>query len=499
MRWRVGLMVFGVVFLWVALAGASEEGRAPLSEATRTCLACHRMVTPGIVADWERSLHAQTTPEEALEKPALSRRISAQKVPEDKKAVAVGCAECHTLNPDSHKDTFDHNDFKVHVVVTPTDCQTCHPQEVQEYQRNLMAKAYRNLKKNPVYHGLLETSLGPQKFEKDQLVYLPSHELTQADACLSCHGTRVEVKGMALRETPMGEMSFPILSGWPNQGVGRINSDGSEGACTSCHPRHSFSIEIARKPYTCAQCHKGPDVPAYKVYVVSKHGNIFKSQGKHWNWKAVPWTVGKDFTAPTCATCHASLLVDPNGTVIAQRTHQFNDRLAWRIFGLIYAHPHPKEADTTIIKNKAGLPLPTELTGEPVANYLIDQAEMSRREARIKTVCSACHATGWVEGFFIRFHKTIETTNQQTLAATQMMLTAWKEGLAQGLPSSIFDEALEKMWVETWLFYANSVRFASAMAGADYGAFANGRWYLNKNLQAMRDWLEFKRAVKKLK
>jgi hypothetical protein len=46
--------------------------------------------------------------------------------------------------------------------------------------------------------------------------------------------------------------------------------------------------------------------------------------------------------------------------------------------------------------------------------------------------------------------------------------------------------------VEQWLFYANSTRYASAMAGADYGVFANGRWYLNKNIEEMMDWLEFK-------
>ena len=68
------------------------------------------------------------------------------------------------------------------------------------------------------------------------------------------------------------------------------------------------------------------------------------------------------------------------------------------------------------------------------------------------------------------------------------------KGAAKGLTQkdSIFNEAIEKKWVEQWLFYANSTRFASAMAGADYGVFANGRWYLNKNIQEMMDWLEFK-------
>jgi hypothetical protein len=29
------------------------------------------------------------------------------------------------------------------------------------------------------------------------------------------------------------------------------------------------------------------------------------------------------------------------------------------------------------------------------------------------------------------------------------------------------------------------------MGGADYGVFEMGRWYLNKNIQNMKDWLLF--------
>jgi len=57
---------------------------------------------------------------------------------------------------------------------------------------------------------------------------------------------------------------------------------------------------------------------------------------------------------------------------------------------------------------------------------------------------------------------------------------------------SLFNEAIEKKWAEQWLFYANSTRFASAMSGADYGVFAEGRWNLSKNIQEMLDWLSFK-------
>ncbi|MGM0682280.1 MAG: multiheme c-type cytochrome, partial [Thermodesulfobacteriota bacterium] len=310
--------------------------------------------------------------------------------------------------------------------------------------------------------------------------------------------TIVKVVGMEDRMTSMGKMSFPVLEGWPNQGVGRINPNGSEGSCTSCHPRHSFAIEIARKPATCSQCHKGPDVPAYKVYSVSKHGNIYNSMKKKWDFGAVPWTVGRDFTSPTCAVCHMSLITDNDGKAINQRSHQMNDRLPWRIFGVIYAHAHPKSPDTTIIKNKAGLPLPTELTGEPVNEYLIDKKEQAERWDNMSKICSACHGQSWIDGYHERFLKVLEATNDMTLTSTQIMIKAWEEGAVKGLEQedSIFNEAMEKMWVQNWLFYANSTRFASAMSGADYGVFANGRWYQSLNIQKLSDYLDFKLEIK---
>ena len=191
--------------------------------------------------------------------------------------------------------------------------------------------------------------------------------------------------------------------------------------------------------------------------------------------------------------------VNDGGEVVAKRSHRMNDRSAWRLFGLPYAHPHPKSADTTIIKNKAGLPLPTELTGEPAQGYLIDKKEQGKRRASMRGICLQCHATSWVDGHFARFEKSIETTNQMTRTATDIILAAWKKGLAKGLDKqdSIFNEAIERMWVEQWLFYANSTRFASAMGGADYGVFAEGRWYMSKNIQQMADWLRFLGAAHK--
>ena len=486
-------IVIGALLFLTLVGGAAP----PISDDTDNCISCHASVTPGIVADWQHSRHANRTPSEALLEKDTARRVSATSIPQPFLNNVVGCAECHTQHPDSHKDTFDHNGYQVHVVVSPEDCATCHPTERAQYAENIMAYARGNLISNSVYHGLVNSVNGMQTFKDMKTTLTSPDDDTNAESCIYCHGTEVKVEGMKTRTTDLGDMEFPVLSGWPNQGVGRINPDGSMGSCASCHTRHEFSIAMARKPYTCSECHKGPDVPAYKVYEVSKHGNICESLGEGWNFENVPWKVGEDFNAPTCATCHMSLITTSDGDIIVERTHRVNDRLAWRIFGLPYAHPHPKSPNTTIIKNKAGLPLPTELNGEPVMEYLIDQKTQDTYRQNMKKVCFSCHSAEWVNQQYNRFENTIQTTNEMTLTATKILSTCWEKGYAQGLPqgADIFDEAIEKMWVEQWLFYANSTRFASAMAGADYGAFANGRWYMAKNIQDMLDWVKIRNAV----
>jgi len=485
---RTWLMVLAVL---LAVHPALAEPPEPSAD-TAVCIDCHREVHPGIVGDWERSRHARSRPEEAMQKPELQRRVSASSIPDRLRRSTVGCAECHTMNSEAHPDAFEHNGYTVHVVVSPGDCAACHPDERDQYGENIMSRAYGNLMDNPVYSDLASTINGLPVYdaEANEAGLKPPDPATEAVSCLFCHGTRLRVDEFASRETVHGEMTFPVISGWPNQGVGRVNPDGTLGACSACHARHEFAIETARKPHTCSQCHKGPDVPGYKVYEVSKHGNIYASSKKAWSFDAVPWVPGRDFTAPTCAVCHMSLCAAEDGRVIAERTHRMNDRLAWRLFG-VYAHPHPASPDTSKLENRAGLPLPVELDGRPAPAGLIDEKEQARRNEAMKGVCFACHGRAWVETQFDRLDRTIATTNDSTLAATQILSRAWKQGLASGLDrgDSPFNEAIEKKWSEHWLFYANSTRYAAAMMGGDYGVFDNGRWYMAKNIQEMIDWL----------
>lgn len=489
--WIVATVTCTVGTAMAAEGAAQDAPVGKVSAATEECLGCHASLHPGIVEGWKKSRHARRTPAQGLAEPALRRRLSADKVPQELSGTVVGCAECHLLRPGAHGDTFEHNGYKVHIVVTPDDCATCHTEERQQFDQNLMSHAHDNLMRNPLYMELVRASAGvPQPAAKVNggLEFAQPSELTNADACLSCHGTTLKVTGKQTRQTVMGDMDFPVLDGWPSSGVGRVNPDGSLGSCSACHNRHDFSIKTARTPDTCKQCHVGPDVPVNKIYEASRHGKVYKATGQNWNMEAVPWTVGTDFLAPTCASCHVSLVVDTDGQVLSRRSHRMTDRLPWRLFGLIYAHPHPKDADVTPIRNKDGHPAPTALDGTPASAFLIDSAEQGKRRATMLKSCLSCHGPDWVDGYWKRFENTLQTTNQATLAATRIMQQGWKAGLAD--PKNHFDEYPERVWADTWLFYANSTRMASAMGcGGDYGVFADGRHQLMRNISQLDAWL----------
>lgn len=476
----------------------------PVSEATAECIECHGTIHPGIVSGWQKSRHAMITPKQAMAAKGLALKVSSQNIPEGLSNVVVGCAECHTQRPDAHADTFEHNGYNIHIVVSPNDCAVCHQQEAKQYSGNVMSHAYGNLADNALYQKQQDAILemGHTRGAKNPIAYETA--VSEAEACYYCHGTKLSVGGSEVRDTELaGELEFPVIDGWPNQGVGRLNLDGSRGSCSACHTRHQFSIEMARKPYTCKECHIGPDVPAFKVYTSSKHGNIFSAHQDSWDFKNVPWTIGQDFTAPTCAACHISLVVNTEGDVVAERSHQMNNRLPWRIFGLIYAHPHPLQPDTTVIRNKDGLPLPTDFEGGYAKQFLIGEEQMDRRRQSMQAICLNCHGTSWVKGHWDRFENTIQETNAKTLAATRIMSDIWRKGYASGLAdpkANPFDEAIEKKWVDTWLFYANTTRFASAMAGGgDYGVYADGRYHLNRRIAELSDWLHLRNSIKGIK
>ncbi|EMG36918.1 Cytochrome c554 and c-prime/Seven times multi-heme cytochrome CxxCH [Desulfocurvibacter africanus PCS] len=497
----IGLFGFLGLALSPMEAWSQTPDAAPTSPATEECLGCHASIHPGIVEAWQASRHAAMTPAMGLKRPELERRVNGA-VLDELREVSVGCAECHTARAEKHAGSFEHNGYQVHAAVSPDDCGLCHGEERRQFAANVMSHAHGNLAGNPVFGQLMQAINGSPHLKEGKLSFAEPEQATQDQACLSCHGTRLAVTGTATRETVQGEMDFPIIKGWPNRGVGRVNLDGSLGACSACHTRHAFSIKEARSPYTCKECHEGPDVPVYYVYAASAHGKIHTALGKDWNYEAVPWTVGKDFTAPTCAACHVSLLVDTEGSIVAKRTHRMNDRLAWRLFGLVYAHPHPLKPDTTIIRNSQGLPLPADLDGKFAANFLADAAERDRRAKAMQQSCTACHDSSWIKGHWDNFEHAVRETNERTARITDIMQEIWAKGLAQGpgkgpgQGGNLFDEHPERIWSDAWLFYANSIRYAAAMAGGgDYGVFEKGRYHLSRSASELHDWLELRQRL----
>ena len=116
----------------------------------------------------------------------------------------------------------------------------------------------------------------------------------------------------------------------------------------------------------------------------------------------------------------------------------------------------------------------------------------------MQAVCLECHGKSWVDGHWKRFENTIETTDRDILTATSLMEEIWSRGFAKGSPQqgSPFDEAIERTWCDSWLFYANTVRFASAMAGGgDFGVFADGRYQLSRRIRELSDWLELRKKA----
>ena len=68
-----------------------ELSTARLSPSTQACIACHAQYTPGIVHDWLSSRHSQATPADAMKKPELERRISADTVSAGPGARVTSC------------------------------------------------------------------------------------------------------------------------------------------------------------------------------------------------------------------------------------------------------------------------------------------------------------------------------------------------------------------------------------------------------------------------
>src|SRR6266545_4330890 len=195
---RLGIAALAVLAGAVYVSGQPAEkgparSRVPLSKESRDCVACHEKRTPGIVAQWRGSRHARQ---------------------------GVGCWECHNASP-KEPGAFAHEGATVLTVVTPSACANCHGAIVDEFQHSHHADAAR-------FIGSLDNVLGE----------VVEGRLAAVNGCRQCHGSTVAVLKNADGSVKKSPAGAPVLdpSVWPNTGIGRINLDGSPGACSVPQP-----------------------------------------------------------------------------------------------------------------------------------------------------------------------------------------------------------------------------------------------------------------------
>jgi hydroxylamine dehydrogenase len=354
--------------------GPEMPSATMLSAASADCVACHREneFMRSQIVEWERSTHA---------------------------AEQVGCYECHSAEI-SDPDAMDHNGYLVSVLVTPRDCGECHVREAEEFATSRHSRGGDILDS-------LDNILG-ERVEGVAAAVL---------GCQQCHGAPVEV-------VADGTLS---PASWPNTGIGRINPDGSLGACSTCHTRHLFSVAVAREPDSCGNCHLGPDHPQKEIYEESKHGIAYAANRERMNLKAVPWVLGQDYSAaPTCATCHMSAV--PGLGV----SHDVGLRIAWTL--------------------------------RPAVSNRLENWEARRED--MTHVCRQCHSPGFYENFFSQYDDAVELYNEKFAVPALQIMQLLRE--ADKLTILDFDEPIEWTYFYLWHHEGRRARHGASMMGPDY-------------------------------
>lgn len=383
-------------------------GFAELSDISRECIDCHRVDNPGLYEQWGDSRHYRAN---------------------------VGCYECHAADR-SDTDAFLHYDRMISIIVSPADCARCHAAEVAQFTASRHSKAGRNL-------GSLDNVLAEVVEGNRGLVtegFPMGVSAAAVSGCWQCHGSEVKV-------LPDGRLD-PAT--WPNTGIGRINPDGSEGSCTACHSRHTFSAAQARYPDTCGKCHMGPDHPQKEIYEESKHGIAFFANQHKMNLDSPKWIVGEDYSAaPTCATCYMS------ATSNQDVTHNVGMRISWNNRPAISIRPEVADA-------KMGL---------PGANVPWQQ-----RRHNMKDVCLNCHNTQWVDNFYVQYDGIIELYNEK-FARPGLELYALAKPLKR---STAFANRIDFVWFEIWHHEGRRARHGASMMAPDYTHW-HGMYEVAKN------------------
>lgn len=376
-----------------------EYASAVITSENKDCVACHESLTPGLVKQWKISKHSQS---------------------------GVGCVSCHEAAPDDPDAQEHHNGYHISPIVSPKDCSTCHLKEFEQFSQSHHARGGTIL--GSLDNVLAEVVEGHVEFDANGNKIKES--AAAVSGCKQCHGSEVKV---------MEDGSLDPAT-WPNTGIGRINPDGSKGACSACHLRHNFSIAQVRQPESCGKCHMGPDHPHIEVYMESKHGIAFVANRAE-IVKAMEqkeWIPGVDYEAgPTCSTCHMG------ATKSLESTHDVGARISWNL------RPPISEKIDSYAK-----------AGEEVTPW------QDRRDD-MQAVCKSCHAPAWIGNWYTQFDNFIELYNDKFARPSTEL---YKMIRSSGLISEVvtFDDEIEFTYFYLWHHEGRRARHGASMMGPDY-------------------------------
>ncbi len=411
---------------------AAESIPKEFSPESRECIDCHSDETPGLCQQWGASRHYRAR---------------------------VGCYECHQEGQEQPY-AYKHYGMYISSLVTPKDCARCHEQQAGEFLNSHHAKAGRIM-------GSLDNYLA-EVVEGNRGMVTPGfpHGVSAAavNGCWQCHGSQIKV----LADGKLDPATYP------NTGVGRINPDGSEGACNACHFNHRHSVEQARNPETCGRCHMGPDHPQLEIFNESKHGIAYNAYKQKMALDNAKWVVGEDYTAaPNCATCHMSATRDQ------PTTHNIGLRLSWNNRPPISVRPETSDA-----------------------KWNLESARVSweQRRKNMENVCGSCHEDQHVANFYAQYDGLIDLYNEK-FAKPGQALMALAQPLKQGSPK--FAHILDWTWFELWHHEGRRARHGAAMMGPDFthwhGTYEIAKHWYVKLVPELRELIAHHRGDPALK